>query len=186
MALTKRGIGLALAGGAIGVASIFIVRPIYVFGVVFGLWQPWARPPGVSEAAHYVSRIEDGTWFDCTLDSKRNVDVCRAWDSDGRLLADGDFRLECQGRAASNAELRPSSVSSSGGHAYAVYLFGDKGSQTETLVPVTSEHDNPCPHVAITSPSTREGTPSSDSSKGSLSRKQGTGSGASRKTDDSH
>ena len=184
MALTKRRIGWVLAA-AIGVASIFFVRPVYVFGVVFGLWQPWTRPVGVSKAAHYVSWVEDGTWFDCILDSKRNVDVCRAWDGTGRLLADGDFRLECQGRAASSAELRPSSVSSSGGHAYAVYLFGEKGSKSETLVPVTSEHDNPCPHVTITYPSpVREGTQSSD--KGSLSRKQGTGSGARRKADDSH
>jgi hypothetical protein len=135
------------------IALIITARPIYIFGVVFGLWQPWNRPLGVSPAARYVSWIEDGTWFDCAVDSMRNVDTCKAWDSNGRVLADGDFRLECQGRAATNAELRPSSVDSSGGHGYAIYLFGKDGARSQTLVPVTNQQQNPCPQVEVTYPS---------------------------------
>jgi hypothetical protein len=141
------------AGLCIVVAFGAAVRPVYVYGVVFGLWQPWSRPRGVSRKAHYVSRIEDGTWFDCKLDSKRDMNVCKAWDADGKLLADGDFRLECQGRAATVPELRPSSVISSHNHGYMIYLFGAKGSQSAILVPVTSIDQNPCPQVTITSPS---------------------------------
>lgn len=150
-AFTKCRVKWAVAIG-VSVALIALARPIYIFGVVFGIWQPMTRPTGVSSTARYVSWIEDGTWFDCAVDSKRNVNTCKAWDSDGRLLADGDFRLECQGRAATKAELRPSAVSSSGGHGYAIYLYGDKGARSRTLVPVTTEVQNPCPKVTITYP----------------------------------
>lgn len=149
-AFTKR-VKWAVAIGVV-VAMIALARPIYIFGVVFGIWQPMTRPPSVSSAARYVSWIEDGTWFDCAVDSKRDVDTCKAWDSDGRLLAAGDFRLECQGRAATKAELHPSSVSSSGGHGYAIYLFGKEGAHSRTLVPVTNEQQNPCPQATITYP----------------------------------
>jgi len=117
---------------------------VYVFGVAFGLWQPLTRPRSVSASARYVSSIEDGTWFDCSVDSKRNVDFCKAWDFEGHLIADGDFRLEGQDRAATNAELRPSFVISSGGHAYMIYLYGKAGSQSAVLVPVDARH----PHSA--------------------------------------
>ena len=127
-----------------------MARPLYILGVVFGIWQP--RPHDVTPAARYVSWIEDGAWFDCAVDSRRDVDVRKAWDSDGRLIASGHFRLECLGRAAAKAELRPSSVNSSGGHAYAIYLFGENGARSRTLVPVTSEGQNPCPQVTITYP----------------------------------
>ena len=152
MAITRRRVKGAVVI-CIGVALIAMARPVYIFGVVFGLWQPWTRPFGVSSSARYVSWIEDGTWFDCAVDSKRNMNVCRAWDSSGRLLADGDFRLECQGRAATKAELRPSSISSSGGHCYAIYLYGKEGARSRSLVPVTSEQQNPCPQTTITYPS---------------------------------
>jgi hypothetical protein len=136
-----------------GVALATLAWPAYILGVVLGLWQPLQRPSGVSLSARYVSWIEDGTWFDCVADSRRNVDVCKAWDSNGRVLADGDYRLECQGRAAVGNELRPSSVSSSGGHGHAIYLFGQEGARTRTLVPVTNERQAPCPEVRITYPS---------------------------------
>ncbi len=71
--------------------------------------------------------VEDGTWFDCRVDVRRNVDVCRAWDDTGRVLANGDFRLECQGRAATELELRPSGVSRGDGRVYGITLFGAKG-----------------------------------------------------------
>jgi len=149
MAGAKRRVKWAVAIG-VAIALIALARPIYVFGVVFGIWQPITRPPGVSLVARYVSWLEDGTWFDCAVDSRRNVDTCKAWDSDGRLLAAGDFRLECQGRAATKAELHPSSVSSSGGRVYAIYLFGKDGARSRTLLPITSEQQNPCPQATVT------------------------------------
>jgi hypothetical protein len=145
---TKRQTKCAVTVG-VAVFLIAVTPRIYIFGVTFGLWQPLTRPLGVSSTARYVSWIEDGTWFDCVVDSKRNVDTCRAWGSDGRLLADGDFRLECQGRAATEAELRPSSVDSSGGRGYAIYLFGEQGARSRTLLPVTSENQNPCPQTRV-------------------------------------
>src|SRR5260370_6286920 len=44
--------------------------------------------------------------------SQRNVDVCKAWDVDGRLVASGDFRLEGENRAATKRELHPSTTRS--------------------------------------------------------------------------
>jgi hypothetical protein len=167
--VTRHGTKWAVVTGA-AVALIALMWPIYKFGVVFGVWQPFTKPPGISSAAHYVSWIEDGTWFDCAVDLKRNVNTCKAWDSDGRLQADGDFRLECQGRAATNAELRPSSVSSSGGRGFAIYLFGKDGARSQTLVPVTNGRQNPCPKVTITYPSSSE-VPRSPSERDGVPKK---------------
>jgi len=125
------------AGVVTGLASIW---PAYILGIAFGLWQPVTRPAGVARRAHYVSSIEDGTWFDCSVDSVRNVNRCRAWDFTGKLIADGDFRLEGEDRAATAAELKPSSVTSSGGHAYMIFLFGRAGARSRVLVPVDQRH----------------------------------------------
>ena len=121
-------------------AIAMLVAPFaYRVGVVFGLWQPVTRPPQVPNAAHYVSSIEDGTWFVCTLDSSRDLNFCKAWDPYGNVLADGEFRIECQGRAANLLELRPSRVSRSAGKTFAIFLYGADGSESgPTLVPVTS------------------------------------------------
>ncbi len=124
-------LGLLLAAG---------VWPAYSLGVAFGFWQPLTRPSSVSASAHYASQLEDGTWFDCSVDLKRNVDVCKGWDSYGRLLANGDFRLDGEDRAASAAELRPAWVDSGGGHAYYIYLFGKEGAEDRVLVPVDVRH----------------------------------------------
>lgn len=148
--LTKR--GTRWAAVVVTVVMTAVARPVYIVGVAFGIWQPLSRPSDVSSAARYVSWIEDGTWFDCAVDSKRNVNSCKAWDSSGQLLADGDFRVECQGRAATKAELRPSFVSSSGGHGYAIYLYGKEGARSLALLPVTSAVPAPCPNVSISYP----------------------------------
>jgi hypothetical protein len=98
------------------------------------------RPPGVPRTAHYVDRIEDGTWFDCFVDSKRDVDICKAWDDSGRVIADGPFRLEDEDRAATASELHPSLVLSTGGKAYMIYLFGKDGIFGRALVRVDSRN----------------------------------------------
>ncbi len=120
--------GFVVLGGAV---------PLYHAGIVFGLWQPLRRPPGVSPSAQYVSLVEEGTWFDCSVDSARNVDVCKAWNSDGQLIADGDFRLEGENRAATKSELHPTHVARGDGHVWMIYLNGKEGTFSKTLVPVT-------------------------------------------------
>src|SRR5882672_4171905 len=91
----------------IGLLLVVAAWPAYNFGVVLGFWPPLTRPRPVTASAHYVSMIEEGTWFDCSVDSKRNVDTCKAWAPDGRLIASGDFRLEGEDRAATRIELKP-------------------------------------------------------------------------------
>lgn len=126
-----------LLTGALAIATILVaIRPIYIQGVIYGIWQPLNRPPNVSAKAHYVSWIEDGNWFDCSVDHERNVDVCKAWDSNGRPMADGDFRLDGENRAANESELRPSDVDVSDGRTYAIYLFGKQGARSKTLIPI--------------------------------------------------
>jgi hypothetical protein len=127
-------------------------HPIYVLGVQFGIWQPLARSRGVSPAARYVSRIEDGTWFDCSVDVARDVHVCKAWDDKGLLLASGDFRLGCQAHAAPFSDLHASDVSVGEGRAYAIYLFGSEGAHSKTLVPVSGNCKGECPEVTISYP----------------------------------
>jgi hypothetical protein len=94
----------------IGTAIVLTVGYIYVYpyGIWLGLWQPLSRPSNVSARARYISVIEDGSWFDCSIDEERNVNVCRVWDYDGRVRAEGDFRYEDEPRAAKREELYPS------------------------------------------------------------------------------
>jgi hypothetical protein len=118
------------------VAFLAAMVPLYRVGVIFGLWQPLRRPPGVSPYARYVSLVEEGTWFDCHVDEVRDVDVCKAWDEDGQLIADGCFRLEEGKRAASKSELHPSHVARGDGHVSRIDLFGKDGAFSQALVPV--------------------------------------------------
>jgi hypothetical protein len=122
----------ALAGSAAIAAAWFV----YTLGVAFGFWQPVRRPSGVPATARYVSLIEDGTWFQCSVDAKRDLNFCRAWAQDGKLLANGYFRLQDEGRAATQSELRPSRVLRTNGRAYMIHLFGAKGAFSRALVPV--------------------------------------------------
>lgn len=116
------GLGLAMATAVLGYA-------LYLTGLWFDLWQPLIRPRGVSSNARFVHVGEGSTWFECSVDSKRNVNPCRAWDSYGKLLADGDFQLVDESRAATVAELRPSMVGSrkADGLSREIYLFGPNG-----------------------------------------------------------
>ena len=86
---------------------------LYSFGIFAGWWGPLTRPAGVSRRAKYVTIVESAAWFDCTVDAGRNVDVCKAWDTNGRLVTAGCFRLEGENRAATVEELHPSSVGAS-------------------------------------------------------------------------
>jgi hypothetical protein len=79
-------------------------------------------------------------FFDCSVDVARNVNVCRAWDTDGNLIAYGNYRLDGENRAATAFELRPSAVHTYPGHPNLawIYLFGDHGIANRTLVPVNN------------------------------------------------
>ena len=104
-----------------------------------GFWQPLTRPSGVSRRAHYVDTFKDAAWFDCSVERSQNVNICRAWDTDGNLVAFGKYRLDGENRAASAPELRPSTVQRYPGHPNLawIYLFGDDGTiMGKTLVPV--------------------------------------------------
>lgn len=105
------------------------------------------RPLATSYPAHsrlgtrarYVDTFKSAAWFDGVLDRTKDVDVCRAWDQDGNLIAFGNYRLEGENRAATESELRPSSVHSYPTHPNLawIYLFGDHGIiEGKTLVPV--------------------------------------------------
>jgi hypothetical protein len=83
----------------------------------------------VSARARHVFLWESAAWFDCSADRERDVDVCTAWDDSGRLLANGDFRLEDENRAATPGELRPSTIgrTDASGRSDEIWLFGHHG-----------------------------------------------------------
>ena len=114
---------------------------IYKAGVFLMWWAPLTRPPTVSRTAHHVFLWESEGWFDCSVDTTRDVDVCQAWDGFGRLIASGDFRLKDENRAATGDELHPSTTGPSDqqGLSNTIYLFGPKGKIVgEELVRVSS------------------------------------------------
>lgn len=97
--------GWCALGGILAVLAFFT----YLAGISMGICQPLVRPRGVPRSARYVN-VEEETWFDCAADTARNVDHCRAWDGTGRLIADGDYQLLDEKRAATSQELRPTWV----------------------------------------------------------------------------
>jgi hypothetical protein len=114
------------------------VRPVYLIGVGLGFWQPIHRPEDVSPRARYVSTLKSAAWFDCSIDRTRGVNPCHAWDDAGRLVAYGNYRLDGEDRAATEAELRPSVLVLYPGHPDRawIYLFKDRTIQGRLLVPV--------------------------------------------------
>lgn len=122
-----------------GLALIASLRPAYLIGVSLSFWQPLTRPIGVSARARYVDTFKSASWFDCSIERTKDVNVCRAWDSDGNLIAFGNYRLDGENRAATARELRPSTVLPYPGHPNLawIYLFGNDGSvMGRALVPV--------------------------------------------------
>src|SRR5579864_3830116 len=127
----------------IGLVALVGAFPVYNLGIALNLWQPFTRPRGVSPSARYVSIVDEGTWFDCRVDWKRNVDVCKAWDPNGRLIADGDFLLERENRPASESELHPTHVARGDGHVWRIDLYGKDGNFSKTLVPASVNREHP-------------------------------------------
>jgi hypothetical protein len=118
-----------LAHFTLGCALVVVLGLVYWFGILANWWSPLVRPHGVPPGAKHVFIWESAAWFDCSVDSKRDVDVCRAWDAWGRLVASGDFRLEGENRAATPGELRPSTPgrTNRSGLSGEIYLFGPNG-----------------------------------------------------------
>jgi hypothetical protein len=122
-----------------GVALIVLLRTAYLVGVGLGFWQPLTRPVGIPSRARYVDTFKSAAWFDCSVEPTRSVDICRAWDTSGILIAFGSYRLDGENRAATSLELRPSRVLPYPGHPNLawIYLFdGDRRIDGRTLVPV--------------------------------------------------
>ena len=123
-------------GGLVFIASL---RPVYLIGVSLGFWQPLTRPTSVPKRARYVDTFKSAAWFDCSIDRTKDVNICRAWDTNGNLVAFGNYRLDGENRAATALELRPSQVHLYPGHPNLawIYLFGDHREIVgKTLVPV--------------------------------------------------
>jgi hypothetical protein len=107
-----------------------VLYPLFVIGVALNFWQPLTRPSGVSRRASHVDAFKSESWFECTVDLHRNVNVCRAWDEQGHLVAFGDYRLDGENRAARPDELRPWNVlcGPNGNPRFAwIHLPGSKG-----------------------------------------------------------
>ena len=97
------------------------------------------RPSGVTKHARYVDVFKSQAWIDCSIESTRKINPCRAWDVHGNLIASGNYRLEGENRAADGSELRPSEVETYPGHPNLtdIYLFGDHGLiRGKLLIPV--------------------------------------------------
>ena len=134
-----RWISGGIAFAVVAVVLWWPVRYLYAVGVVLGVWSPIIRPSGVPGSAHFVTLVDEQTWFDCSIEENRNVNHCMAWDSSGRLVANGDYQIMGENRAARPSELRPSLVkrdmSEKGrGQAVVIYLFGKDGAFSGRLV----------------------------------------------------
>jgi hypothetical protein len=115
------------------VALVVATRPVYLVGVAFGMWQPLSRPSAVSARSRYVETLKSAGWFDCSIDRIKDVDVCRVWDRDGKLVAFGNYRLDPENRAARATELRYRRVEDYTGHPNLAWIYL---SDQRTLVPV--------------------------------------------------
>ena len=131
--MMKRIIG---AVAAVLAAAAFYV--VYDMGVWMGEWEPLLHPSGVPSTAHFYSTIEEkqGLWFDCSVDVKRQVNPCRVWEENGRLLVNGDFRIEDGNRMATASELKPTRALWSHGKVYMICLAGLRGACDQMMVPV--------------------------------------------------
>jgi hypothetical protein len=66
------------------------------------------RPPGLPNNAVWVTgagNSREGRFIDCSVDSARNVNRCRAFYQNGKLDCERDFRLQPGDRFAQRTEL---------------------------------------------------------------------------------
>ena len=75
----------------------------------YQVYAPMYRPKSVPRYALWVGGADGGAYVHCTLDLTHNANPCTVWnDSTGLVVESGNYRLEKEGRAASEAELQPS------------------------------------------------------------------------------
>jgi hypothetical protein len=97
----------AVKRALLAVLTIATLVAAYFAGIELNFWPPLNRPPEVSRHARHFSNVKGSTWFDCRVDTARDVDLCAAWDESGRVIAYGAYRIDGANRAATAAELRP-------------------------------------------------------------------------------
>ena len=101
---------LKTPGLAVLTSLLVLTLGVVLFARFIGVWGTDNRPSSVPSDAKLVSLIETGTWFQYSFDPIHNANKVKAWDLNGRLLADGYFRLEEENRPATDLELNPSVV----------------------------------------------------------------------------
>jgi|SRR5215472_9239922 len=71
------------------------------------LGEPEVRPAKVPSSAVWAGGADGGAYVRCSVDAKRNVDVCEVWnDNTGYSAGPRDYQLENEHRAATNSELK--------------------------------------------------------------------------------
>ncbi|HXS14275.1 MAG TPA: hypothetical protein VN734_16360 [Acidobacteriaceae bacterium] len=69
--------------------------------------EPKVRPAKVPGSAVWAGGADGGAYVRCSVDAKRNVDVCEVWnDNTGYSAGARDYQLEKEHRAATNSELK--------------------------------------------------------------------------------
>lgn len=72
-----------------------------------GSLEPKVRPSKVPSSAVWAGGADGGAYVHCSVDIKRNVDVCEIWDDyTGQSTGPADYQLEHEHRAATEAELK--------------------------------------------------------------------------------
>ena len=69
--------------------------------------EPKKRPTHVPETALWVGGGDGGAYIECSVDAKRDVDMCTVWnDFTGEIVESGKYRLVKENRAATQSELK--------------------------------------------------------------------------------
>ncbi len=83
---------------------------------------PWKRPPNVPQNAVWAGGPDGGAYILCTVDKVRDVNPCSVWNQSSGDMRSGSFRLEKEGRAASQSELNYEGAIITGDHQGTIYL----------------------------------------------------------------
>jgi hypothetical protein len=96
---------------AISIALIGIAASLFLAGIIAcdsdAKLEPKTRPSRVPGDAVWVGGADGGAYVRCAVDVIRKVNPCSVWnDYTGDLVESGNYRLQMQGRAATESELR--------------------------------------------------------------------------------
>jgi hypothetical protein len=87
-----------------------------------GRLEPKVRPSNVPSSAVWAGGADGGAYLRCSVDAKRNVDLCEVWnDNTGYSAGQRDYQLEKEHRAATNSELKFLGAAND-----SIYLAGDR------------------------------------------------------------